>query len=263
MAGSISDYLENKLLDHVLKVASFSQPTNLYIALSTADPTDDGSGLAEPSGNGYARQLCNAWDTAASRATQNTNKVSFPEATGSWGTITHWAIMDAETGGNMIAHGDFTESKTVGAGDNVNIAAGDLDISVTSGGMSDYLANKLLDHVFKNDAYAVPTNIYVAACTATIVDSDTGSTITEPVGGAYARENCNTWDAAASGASQNANAITFTTATASWGTITDACLVDADTGGNMLFYMALDESQAVGVDDTLKFNTGGFDITMD
>ena len=81
--GSLSDYAEGKLLDHVLKVAAFTVPTNIYIALSTADPLDDGSGLTEPSGGAYARVLCNTWDTAASRKTANTNQANFPAATGS------------------------------------------------------------------------------------------------------------------------------------------------------------------------------------
>jgi hypothetical protein len=53
--GSFSNYLENELLDHVFGAAAYSAPATLYVGLSTADPTDDDSGLAEPSGNGYAR----------------------------------------------------------------------------------------------------------------------------------------------------------------------------------------------------------------
>ena len=54
--GSIADYLENELSDHVMGVGAYTPPATVYLGLSTADPTDDASGLAEPSGNGYARE---------------------------------------------------------------------------------------------------------------------------------------------------------------------------------------------------------------
>ena len=59
--GGFSDYWENKILDHIFGKGSYTPPT-IYVGLSTADPTDDGSGLAEPSGNGYARKQTSASD---------------------------------------------------------------------------------------------------------------------------------------------------------------------------------------------------------
>jgi len=261
--GSLSDYLELELLDHVLKVGAFVQPTNIYIALSTADPLDDGSGLAEPSGGSYARVVCNVWDTAASRLIRNTNQVNFAVPTGSWGNITHIAIMDAISGGNMLAHGALTVPKTVSTGDTLYFVAQSIAVSVNTGGVSNYLANKLLDHVFKNSAYTVPTNIYVALVTAAIGDADTGSTITEPVGGSYARKLHNSWNAAAAGASSNNGIITFVTATGAWGTITGFALVDALTVGNVLFYGVLDETKVIGNGDTAKFGDQDLDVTLD
>jgi hypothetical protein len=128
--GSFSNYLENKLLDHVFKVASFTVPTNIYVALSTADPTDSGGSIAEPSGNNYARTLCNTWDAAASGATANTNAVTFPTASGSWGTITHFALFDASSAGNMLAHGALTTSKSITNGDTPKFNAGEIDVTL-------------------------------------------------------------------------------------------------------------------------------------
>lgn len=262
MPGSISDYLEIKLLDHVLKNDAFAVPTDIYVALSKADPLDDGSGLSEPSPpNGYARVVCNVWDPAASRAIANTGAIEFAEAEGVWGEITHFAIFDTLTGGNMLAHGALAASKTIGAGDNASFAAGDIDISFNVGGASDYLANKLLDHVFKTAEYSQPTNIYVALATVTIADDDTGITITEPAAN-YARKLHNAYDAAVEGTSENDGVITFVTATASWGTVTDVALVDALTEGNVLFYAELDEPKAVGNGDTVQFADGALDFTM-
>jgi hypothetical protein len=129
--GSFSDYWENEILDHVFGKGSYTPPT-IYVALSTADPTDDGSGLSEPSGNAYARKQTSAgdWNAASGGALDNANEIAFNEATGSWGTITHFALMDAASGGNMLAHGPLSQSKTVGTGDTAKFAAGDLDVSL-------------------------------------------------------------------------------------------------------------------------------------
>jgi len=95
----------------------------------------------------------NAWDAAASRATENTDQITFAQATGNWGTITHWAIYDAITGGNFLAHGDFAVSKAAPTGTNLYINAGDIDVVFSANGICDTLANKLLDHVFKTTLY--------------------------------------------------------------------------------------------------------------
>jgi len=130
MAGNITDFLENELLDHTLKVGSaYGQPSYCKLALFTADPTDTGNVAAEVSGGAYAR--VNVVFTAASGgSTSNDADVTFPQATADWGTVTHIAIMDATTGGNMLWHGALTASKTVASGDTFKIPTGDLDISL-------------------------------------------------------------------------------------------------------------------------------------
>lgn len=129
--GSFADYWENEILDHVFGKGSYTPPT-IYVGLSTADPTDDGSGLVEPTGNAYARvsTLAADWNVASGGALDNANDITFSEATGSWGTITHFALFDAATGGNMLAHGALSASKAIGSGDVAKFAAGDLDVSL-------------------------------------------------------------------------------------------------------------------------------------
>ena len=131
------------------------------------------------------------------------------------------------------------------------------------GSFSDYWENEILDHVFKTGSYTAPTNIYVALCKSTIEDDDTGSSLPSEVsGGAYARTKCNTWDAASGGATENSQAVTFSQATADWGTVTDFALVDSTSGGNMLAYGKLGASKTVSSGDTAKFATGDIDITL-
>ncbi len=129
--GGFSDYWENKILDHIFGKGSYTPPT-IYVGLSTIDPTDDGSGLAEPSGNGYARTQTSAsdWNAASNGSLDNASDITFALATGSWGTITHFALFDAVTAGNMLAHGVLSQSKTIGNSDTARFQAGDLDISL-------------------------------------------------------------------------------------------------------------------------------------
>jgi len=265
--GSISDYLENELLDHVFN-ASYTPPATVYLALSTSDPTDDASGLSEPSGNGYARKAI-TFGAAASRTITQSTDVTFDQATGSWGTISHWALMDAETSGNMMAHGAFAESKQVVDGNTPYVSSGEVYIEFQAGEISDYLANALLDFAFRNQALSSP-DTYVALTIATVSDSDTGSTISEPSGGAYARVQVNpnggsspTWNTASSGEVDNADEISFPTATASWGTAVATAICDASTAGNLLFYDNGDlPDQAIGSGDTVKFAIGSFAVQM-
>ena len=129
--GSFSDYLEDKLLDHIVGKTAFTMPT-VYVGVSTADPLDDGSGLAEPSGNNYARVATAGgdWNAASGGATSNANAITFPQASGSWGTVSHFALFDAAAAGNMLPHGSLYESKVVGNGDTLSFAAGDLYIAL-------------------------------------------------------------------------------------------------------------------------------------
>ncbi len=144
--GSLSDYAENELLDHLLKIGALTVPTNLYVALSTADPLDDASGLAEPSGGGYARVNHNAWKTNGSRAVESDGSVTFAAATASWGTITHFAIVDALTGGNMLAHGSLSSgSFAVDEDDVPEFADGAIDVSVAATLSANFTADSSTD----------------------------------------------------------------------------------------------------------------------
>jgi len=129
--GSFSDHWENEILDHIFGKGSYTPPT-IYVGLSTADPLDSGSGLAEPSGNGYARVATSgaSWTTSSGGSLSNVGDISFLQATGSWGTITHFALFDAASAGNMLAHGALSQSKTITSGDTGKFAAGDLDVSL-------------------------------------------------------------------------------------------------------------------------------------
>lgn len=269
--GSLTDYSELELLDHLCN-AAYSPVATVYLALATADPTDAATGASMnecANANGYSRKAI-TFGAAASRKITQSGAVTYDEATGSWGTVTHWAIVDSAThgAGNCLAHGAFAEGKSIVSGNTPSVADAEVYVEFSAGEISDAVSIKLLDLMFRNQTYAAP-DTYVALVTATVSDSDTGSTITEPSGGAYARKQVNvnggaspTWDLAAAGLVDNTHDVEFTTATASWGTIVGVAICSAATLGDLLMYDNAMGDQAVGDGDTVKFPVGDLDLQM-
>ena len=120
--AAMSNYLELKMLDHFLGTSSTSAPSNVFLSLWTSDPTDAGSGT-ELSGDAYARQDINFAAASGGAAASNAT-VTFPTATGSWGTITHIGIHDAATSGNLLYHSALSASKAIASGDVFQVASG-------------------------------------------------------------------------------------------------------------------------------------------
>jgi hypothetical protein len=119
---SKSNYLEDEIIKHIFRTGSFVKPTNLYVALFTADPTDADSGT-EVAGGSYARVQTGPADAewtatvGGDGETSNVNAVTFPAPTGDWGQATHFGICDASAAGNLLYHGPLTQNKTINNGD--------------------------------------------------------------------------------------------------------------------------------------------------
>lgn len=122
-----TDYLENKIAGHVFGGTAYTAPSTIYVSLFTSAPNDAGAGT-EVSGGSYARQSMAF--TVTNDTASNTSNVEFPKATASWGTVSHFAVYDASTGGNMLCYGTLSASKTVASGDTLRFNAGELDITV-------------------------------------------------------------------------------------------------------------------------------------
>jgi len=130
MAGSFSDYLEDKLLKHAFTNTAYTPATTLYVGLYTAAPTDAGGGT-QISVSGYARVSVAFTVSGTTTLATNSAAVEFAAATASWGTIVAVGIFDASTSGNLLAWADLTTSKTIDTGDIFRIPAGDLDITLS------------------------------------------------------------------------------------------------------------------------------------
>ena len=260
----LSDYLEVKFLDYVLRNGTFASPASVYLALFTATPSDAGGGT-EVSGGSYARkQLTGAFDAASGGATQNTGVITFPTATAVWGLVTSVGIFDAPTAGNLLFYGSFGSSLQVDTGDTLSIAAGALDISL-SGDISTFLANEMLDHILDGASFTKPTDAYLALYTTMPNAADSGGV--EVSGGSYARVQCwgtGDWDApnATGGYTANTNIETFPVATANWGTVLGMAIRSASSAGDMYFFKTLTASKTVYSGDTFRFSAGAIDITL-
>jgi hypothetical protein len=129
---SLTNTYENNALNTLIRGSAWSNvPT--HIALLTADPTDTGSLASEVSGGSYARYAIGTaatfWSAASGGSTSNAATVEFVTATGTWGTVTHFALCDASSGGNVIAKGALGTGKLIESGDIARFAAGALVVT--------------------------------------------------------------------------------------------------------------------------------------
>ena len=129
-AAQASDYLENKLIDHLFRTGTFAKPAALWVALFTGAPSDAGGGT-EVSGGSYARvnlapsdtnwRATQGGTTGASSGTGGTTAnavvIAFPAPTANWGTVSHFAIFDAATAGNLLIWDALTVARPILSGD--------------------------------------------------------------------------------------------------------------------------------------------------
>lgn len=143
-AQSLSDYTENNFVDYVFRAQTWTIAANFHVGLSTAACSDASVGTEVTGGAyarvSYARSLANwagtqsAGSTGTSSGTggqtSNNAAITFPTPTATWGTVTHFFISDAASGGNLILCQALTSSKTINSGDTVSFAIGALTVTI-------------------------------------------------------------------------------------------------------------------------------------
>lgn len=132
--GRLSDAQANLLLDlYFSKASNTNVPATIYVALSTTTPTNTGTNVTEPVGNSYARVAVTNNSTnfpaASNRSKANGTDITFATATGSWGTITHFALYDSLTTGTFLGWGALTVPVSVINGATVTFVTGSLVIN--------------------------------------------------------------------------------------------------------------------------------------
>ena len=130
---SLTNTFETTVLTWLLTDGSATRPTAWYVGLFTAAPSDTGGGT-EVTGSAYARKVTGTMTVSGTSPTNCTNSAAIEFAAaagGNWGTVTHVAIFDAITSGNMLGWAALTTSRTINDGDILRVPAGDLDITLT------------------------------------------------------------------------------------------------------------------------------------
>lgn len=140
---AMTDYLENKYIDNLLRTTTFARSAINAHALFTAAPGETGGGT-EVTGGAYARIDLPPLDTNYTATQGGTTGVSsgtaglsdnaviitFPTPTANWGLVVSWAMFDALTVGNMEVYAALTASKTINNGDPApTFPIGDLDFT--------------------------------------------------------------------------------------------------------------------------------------
>ena len=126
--SEISTYLENALINATLRNTTYTSVATVYVSLWTSDPTDAGSGT-EVSGGSYARTAV-TFGAPSSGVSTNSADVTFPTATGTWGTVGWIGINDSTSGPNLLYHTPLDTSKTIDSGDIFKISTGNLSVTL-------------------------------------------------------------------------------------------------------------------------------------
>jgi len=127
--SEMANYLENALINATLRGTTFTAVATPYIALYTTDPTDADTGT-EVTGGSYARTAV-TMGAPSDGVSTNSADVTFPTATGTWGTVGWIGIRDASTGGNLLYHTPLDVSKTITSGDIFKISTGNLSVTLS------------------------------------------------------------------------------------------------------------------------------------
>jgi hypothetical protein len=126
--AEMSNYLENALINATLRNTSYTSPTTVYVGLYTSDPGEGNTGT-EVSGGSYARTAV-TFGAPSNGVSTNSASVTFPTATGTWGTVTHIGILDALTSGNLLYYTPLDASKSIASGDVFTISTGNLSVTL-------------------------------------------------------------------------------------------------------------------------------------
>ena len=137
LTNSMKQFILNNLVGR-----GGSSGQNAYLALSSTAPNAEGGGVTEPVGNGYARTLIGGYNqptkmasatidtTTGIATTTNDQEIHFNEATGAWGTLTHFAIYTSQTGGTARYVGQLVNAINPAANNVVIIRVGDITITL-------------------------------------------------------------------------------------------------------------------------------------
>jgi hypothetical protein len=127
MSAFPSNYIVNKVNDHIYKGTAISLGSTRYLALYTSNPTAADSGT-EATGGSYTRQ---SLSFAASASGVSSSNASLTFSGMAAGTYTHYGIRDASSAGNLLVYGALPNPISANTGDDIVIPSGDIDMSLS------------------------------------------------------------------------------------------------------------------------------------
>lgn len=263
----LTNYGENKLVDFT-RGQAMPIAANFTIGLLTA--VDDGT-ATEVAWPGYTRQTI-ARSMANFAGTQGGGTVTSSTGTShQTSNNTAWDFGNAGGAATVIALGIYTGADlfcwvplaapiTYASGDPVSFAIGAVVLTLgLTGGLSDYAANRLIDLVFRAQAFSWPGNVFVRLMTSPPSNAGGGNEV--PTGGGYSSQSVpsslaawsgtqspgsTTASTGTSGRTSNNSPIVYPAPTAAWGTVTHVAVSDgAGVGANLLYWRAMDNARTI------------------
>lgn len=139
--SKFSNYTEGNIIETTLRGAAFPVPSNVYVALFTADPTDANTTANEvqvANWPAYVRKdaavgaaISTGWTANSNGVSSNAKVITFPANDGAGAvTVTHVGLYDAASSGNLLYHAPLVASKTLQVGDVLSFAIGSLVVTV-------------------------------------------------------------------------------------------------------------------------------------
>lgn len=281
---NLTDYGENKLVD-MIRGQGLPLPTDWHLSLLSAGADDELTEISGYSRVAVERSLA-AWagtqgpgtvtaSSGTSHATSNNDAVDFGVAGGSI-TVEAIGFYDALTGGNSWMWAPLVTPLVLADQDPIQFDPGAIQLTLgATGGLSDWLSNKLIDLIWRGQAYTWPNNQYLRLLTSAPTNAGGG---TEVSGAGYAPavipstmvawsgtqgDGTMTASSGTSGKTSNNDPVIFPSPSAGWGTVSHFRLDDASSGGNMLFWAALDAPRTVaGGGPQPRFNAAQLSITF-
>lgn len=126
-----SNYLRGKIVDGSLRGTTYTAPTSVFVSLHSSDPTVNATAASEVAGTWYTRQPVSFGPQSVAGQTSNTNTITYNAVVNGPVTVTHFAIWDSQTLGNMLYFGPLAATKTFSDTDVPSWLAGQIAIAAT------------------------------------------------------------------------------------------------------------------------------------
>lgn len=127
-----STYWLNKIMDTMYTSAS----SEFWVGLSSTMPSQDGTGISEPTGGNYARVQIEDFTTPVDGTIKNVSALEFNRSTAVWfdsdNKARYWVLFDGSgSDATLLSSGELDEAKTIESNTSITIAAETLSVTLT------------------------------------------------------------------------------------------------------------------------------------